>query len=214
MRRFFGLMLLAASVCGTMESARLEAGMLVVKLGGITGDGASSSTPATTLNGSPLAAGLAWTLTASFDTANLSYPFQDNALGPASSATLQIGPTTYSLAPLVGLKVSFRNYGAGPYGVGIESQADGINSVWVNVSTAGYPTNPMVSTTFSQIAFFSKTSMTFTTSQGTLILRAQSPLSPSAEIIAGTNAVPEPSVIGLAVCGSVCGLVVARRRRN
>jgi hypothetical protein len=212
MRRLFGLLLLAASMCGTMDPARVEAGMLVAKMGGVTGDGSGSLTPASDLGGVLFASGLAWTLEIEFDPATLVVS-QDSSSALPSSMTLEMDGTLYTITP-GDVRIEFAQFHLG-YVVFLGGTNGTMAMIFATASAPGWSAESPTPTGFSGFVDFGARAIGLSTNQGLLVLRHGHLLSPTAEIVLGdAPAVPEPSVIGLAVCGSVCGLVVARRRRK
>ena len=195
------VMLVVTGLGSLVAPGRTEAGLLRLNMSGET-------FPGSEIAGSPFASGTPWSLAAEFDTASLTEGSQGLYSAPANSLTVVIGATTYTATAPGSMNVLLGSAG-NIYVPGVEdSSSNGILPLYSTSSDVNWNAAAPTPTVFG--GFFNISSLYFimATDQGSLILAA----TPSLTLQASITAVPEPSLVSLAIGGAAFGLVALRRR--
>ena len=199
---------LAVTGLGSLVSpGRVEAGVLRLNMSGTTNIIAEFA-------GNPIPLGTSWSLVAEFDPATVTLegggPF---FTAPTTSLTVMVGTTTYTpsvtdtIVALLGPYSSL--YAAG---VSDSLQVTGIVPAFSSTSNPNWAASASSSTEFLQLSNAFSLSWRLPTSGGELILDSKY-VGLSASITnASSPAVPEPSLVSLAIGGAAFGLVALRRR--
>ena len=198
---------LAVTGLGSLVSpGRVEAGMLRLNMSGTTSNFAEFA-------GSGIPEDTSWSLVADFDPATLTSTNGIFYLAPTTSLTVMVGTTTYTpsvtdtIVALLGPYSSL--YAAG---VSDSLQVTGIVPAFSSTSNPNWAASAPSSTEFLQLSNAFSLSWRLTTSGGELILDSKY-VGLSASITnASSPAVPEPSLVSLAIGGAAFGLVALRRR--
>ena len=201
-------LVLAVTGLGSLVSpGRVEAGMLRLNMSGTTSNFAEFA-------GSGIPEGTSWSLVAEFDPATVTLegggPF---FTAPTTSLTVMVGTTTYTPSvtnTIVGLLGPF----SGLYSAGISDgeKESGILPQFISTSNPNWVASAPTSTEFSQLDGSFTLLWRLPTSGGDLML--DSNLDGISVSITGGSppAVPEPSLVSLAIGGAAFGLVALRRR--
>ena len=192
---------LAVTGLGSLVSpGRVEAGVLRLNMSGLTG------LNTTTSNG-PVAYGTPWSLAADFDTASVGNLNSFVVGAPAINVRVVVAGTTYT--PTTNhFKVILSTYGS--YSPGI-SGLSGLSAIYSNVTPSNWDPSAPTPVVFGGFSSMLDNLLTIQSSAGTLILETGN--EPSASITSASSpAVPEPSLVSLAIGGAAFGLVALRRR--
>ena len=200
-------LVLAVTGLGSLVSpGRVEAGMLRLNMSGTTSNFAEFA-------GSGIPEDTSWSLVADFDPATLTSTNGIFYLAPTTSLTVMVGTTTYTPSvtnTIVGLLGPF----SGLYSAGISDgeKESGILPQFISTSNPNWVASAPTSTEFSQLNGSFTLLWRLPTSGGDLML--DSNLDGISVSITGGSppAVPEPSLVSLAVGGAAFGLVALRRR--
>jgi hypothetical protein len=198
--------MLVASGLGSLATAgRTEAGLLQLQMSGVTSDPSDFA-------GTGISAGTPWSLVAEFDPATLIPSFGDFLKAPTTSLTVIVGGTTYT--PNEGTSVLLAGPADDAFGAGIVDSefASGLIPIFGSSSNPNWTASDPTSTVFSSPVDAVSNNWQVPTSGGDLYLTTD--FAGTSASITGVSppAVPEPSLVSLAIGGAAFGLVALRRR--
>ena len=191
---------LAVTGLGSLVSpGRVEAGILRLNMSGLTVDTFSS-------NGS-VPDGTPWSLAADFDTASVGIlPASTSYGAPAFNVKVVVGGITYAATNALNVVLSL---GGSPM-PGIQGSG-GLSAFYNTVTPSNWDPSAPTPVVFGGFYSMLDNLLTIQSSAGTLILETGN--EPSASITSASSpAVPEPSLVSLAIGGAAFGLVALRRR--
>ncbi len=196
---------MAVTGLGSLVSpGRVEAGVLRLNM---SGTAAIASVGNTTF----FPPNTPWSLEADFNTASLAPATAPFFTAPATNLKLVLEGTTYTPNSsdwnvYLGSSASLR-FAAGVYQTG----GSQLMPVWVNSSNSSWDASSPTPTVFSYFYLFQNDNLTMSTNAGQILLFSTQNVSTS---ITGASppAVPEPSLVSLAIGGAAFGLVALRRR--
>jgi hypothetical protein len=198
---------LAVTGLGSLVSpGRVEAGMLRLNMSGTTSNAAEFA-------GSGIPVGTSWSLVADFDPATLTTEDGAFYFAPTTSLTVMVGTTTYTPSvtdTIVALLGPFN----GLYSAGISDGAkqSAIVPLFSSTSNPNWTASAPTSTEFLQPSSAISLLWRLPTSDGELILDSKFDGISASITNASSPAVPEPSLVSLAIGGAAFGLVALRRR--
>ncbi len=194
---------LAVTGLGSLVSpGRVEAGILRLNMSGLTVDTFSS-------NGS-VPDGTPWSLAADFDTASVGIlPASTSYGAPAFNVKVVVGGITYAATNALNVVLSL---GGSPM-PGIQGSG-GLSAFYNTVTPSNWdpsaPT-PVVFGSFS--GFYENDGVSIDSGNGSFLnLKTQFASNSASITSASSPAVPEPSLVSLAIGGAAFGLVALRRR--
>ena len=181
---------------------RVEAGILRLNMSGLTDFGTSSS------NG-PVAYGTPWSLEADFDTASVGIlPASTSYGAPAFNVKVVVGGITYAATNALDVVLSL----SGSLMPGIQGSG-GLSAFYNTVTPSNWDPSAPTPVVFGSLSGFFDNELSIDSGNGSSLLLTAQFASNSASITSASSpAVPEPSLVSLAIGGAAFGLVALRRR--
>jgi hypothetical protein len=196
---------LAVTGLGSLVSpGRVEAGVLRLNMAGLTGF------MTTTPNGF-VGYGTPWSLAADFDTASVGIlPGLTSYGAPAFNVKVVVGGTTYTTTDNVRVILSLS--GNPMPGILGPSAPSGISAFYNTVTPSNWDPSAPTPVVFGLFSGFFENGLGLNSSNGSLFLDSQFSSNSASITSASSPAVPEPSLVSLAIGGAAFGLVALRRR--
>ena len=192
---------LAVTGLGSLVSpGRVEAGVLRLNMSGLTDRG-------TFLSNGLVDHGTPWSLAADFDTASVGILPNTTSYGaPAFNVKVVVGGITYAATNALDVVLSL----SGSLMPGIQGSG-GLSAFYNTVTPSNWDPSAPTPVVFGLFVHFYDNGASIVSSNGSLLLESQNV--PSASITSASSpAVPEPSLVSLAIGGAAFGLVALRRR--
>ena len=193
---------LAVTGLGSLVSpGRVEAGILRLNMSGLTASGTSSP------NGF-VPDGSTWSLEADFDTASVGILPNTNSYGaPAFNVKVVVGGITFAATNALNVVLSL----SGSLMPGIQGSG-GLSAVYNTVTPSNWDPSAPTPVVFGSFSSYYANLVEISFSNGFLNLDSQSESNSASITSASSPAVPEPSLVSLAIGGAAFGLVALRRR--
>jgi len=196
-------LVLAVTGLGSLVSpGRVEAGILRLNMSGLTG------LNTTTSNG-PVAYGTPWSLEADFDTASVGIlPASTSYGAPAFNVKVVVGGITYAATNALNVVLSL---GGSPM-PGIQGSG-GLSAFYNTVTPSNWDPSAPTPVVFGSFSSYFGNGVSIDVGNGLFLdLKAQFASNSASITSASSPAVPEPSLVSLAIGGAAFGLVALRRR--
>ena len=196
---------LAVTGLGSLVSpGRVEAGILRLNMSGLTDFGTSLPTNELVAYGTP------WSLAADFDTASVGILPNTTSYGaPAFNVKVVVGGITYAATNAFNVVLSL----SGTPMPGIKGGEGGLVAIYDTVTPSNWDPSAPTPVVFGSFSNYIGNGVIIDVGNGgSLDLKAQSAPNSASITSASPPAVPEPSLVSLAIGGAAFGLVALRRR--